>query len=78
MNKYRGSNFEDYLREKGISEEVATRAKRRWEVLRTNASVELESRTESSSDPSKQNNGFFYRIRCGINHLFSQLKPMKK
>ena len=27
MSKYRGSNFEDYLKEKGISEEVSTRAK---------------------------------------------------
>ena len=33
MSKYRGSNFEDYLKEKGISEEVSTRAKKRWEVF---------------------------------------------
>ena len=27
MSKYRGRNFEDYLKEKGISEEVSARAK---------------------------------------------------
>ena len=72
MSKYRGSNFEDYLKEKGISEEVSTRAKKRWEVLRA------EDTTESPSDPLKQNNGFFHRIRCSINHLFSQSRPMRK
>ena len=71
MSKYRGSNFEDYLKEKGISEEVSTRAKKRWEVLRA------EDTTESP-DPPKQNNGFFHRLRRSLNHLFSQSRPMRK
>ena len=78
MSKYRGSNFEDYLKEKGISEEVSTRAKKRWEVLRAEASVEPEDTTESASDPPKQNNGFFHRIRRSVNHLFTQSRPMRK
>ena len=72
MSKYRGSNFEDYLKEKGISEEVSTRAKKRWEVLRA------EDTTESPGNPPKQNNGFFHRLRRSLNHLFSQSRPMRK
>ena len=47
MNKYRGSNFEDYLKEKGISEEVSARAKKRWKALRAEASVVPEDTTKS-------------------------------
>ena len=53
MSKYRCSNFEDYLKEKGISEEVSTRAKKRWEVLRAEASGKPEDTIESPGDPSK-------------------------
>jgi hypothetical protein len=78
MSKYRGRNFEDYLKEKGISEEVSARAKKRWEVLRAEASVEAEDMTESPGDPPKENSGFFHRIRRGVNHLFTQSRPMRK
>ena len=72
MSKHRGSNFEDYLKEKSISEEVSTRAKKRWEVLRA------EDTAESPGDPPKQNNGFFHRLRRSVNHLFTQSRPMRK
>ena len=78
MSKHRGRNFEDYLKEKGISEEVSTRAKKRWEVLRAEASIEPEDTTESPGDPPKQNNGLFHRIRRSVNHLFTQSRPMRK
>ena len=78
MSKYRGRNFGDYLKEKGISEEVSTRAKKRWEVLRAEASIEPEDTTESGGDSPKQNNGFLHRIRRSVNHLFTQSRPMRK
>ena len=75
MNKHRGSNFEHYLKEKGISDEVSTRAKKRWEDLRAEASVVSEDTAQSSDDPPKQRNRFFHQLRRGINHLFSQSRP---
>ena len=78
MNKHRGSNFEDYLKEKGISEEVSARAKKRWEALRTEASVVPKDTTQSPGDPPQQHNGFFHRLRRGVNHLFSQLRTHGK
>ena len=59
MNKYRGSNFEGSLKEKGISEEVSARAKKRWKALRAKASVVPEDTTKSSDDPPQQRKGFF-------------------
>ncbi|MCY3742999.1 MAG: hypothetical protein OXH00_18440 [Candidatus Poribacteria bacterium] len=73
MNKYRGSNFEDYLKEKGISEEVSARAKKQWKTLRAEVSVVPEDTNKSPGDPPQQRNGFFHRLRRGVNHLFSQL-----
>ncbi len=78
MNKHRGSNFKDYLKEKGISEEVSARAKKQWEALRAEASVVPEDTTKSPGDPSQQRNGFFSRLRRGVNHWFSQLRPHGK
>lgn len=78
MNKYRGNNFEDYLKEKGISEEVSARAKKRWEALRAEVSVVPEDTTQSPSNSSQQRNGFLHRLRRGVNHLFSQLRPHGK
>ena len=78
MNKHRGSNFEDYLKEKGISEEVSARAKKRWEALRTEVSVAPEDTTHARSDSPEQRNGFLHRLRRGVNHLFSQLRPHRK
>ena len=78
MNKYRGSNFEDYLKERGISEEVSARAKKQWKALRAEVSVAPEDTTQSPGDPPQQRNGFFQRLRRGVNHLFSQLRPHGK
>lgn len=58
MNKYRGRNFEDYLKEKGISEEVSTRARKRWEALCAEVSVVPEDTTKSPSDPPQQHKFF--------------------
>ena len=71
MNKYRGSNFEDYLKEKGISVAVSTRAKKRWKALRAEVSVVPEDTTKSPDDLPQQHN-VFYRLRRGVNHLFSR------
>ena len=35
MNKHHGSNFEDYLKEKNIFDEVSASARKRWEDLQT-------------------------------------------
>ena len=78
MSKYRGSNFEDYLKEKGISEEVSARAKKQWKVLRAEASVVPEDTTKPPGDPSKQSNKFFHRLRRSVNYLFAQSRPHKK
>lgn len=59
MNKYRGSNFEYYLKEKGISEEVLARAKKRWKALRAEAWVVPEDTTKSRSDLLNSITGFF-------------------
>jgi len=36
MNKYSGSNFDDFLREEGILEEVSERARMRVQTLQIN------------------------------------------
>ena len=59
MNKYRGSNFKDYIKEKGIPEEISARAKKRWKALHAEASVVPEDTTQSPGDPPQQHNGFF-------------------
>ena len=73
MNKYRGSNFEDYLKEKDVSEEVSAGSKKRWKVLRAEASVVPEDTTKFPGDPPQRDNGFLFSLRsnttpteCGI------------
>ena len=78
MNKYRGSNFEDYLKENSISEEVSAREKKQWKALRAEVSALPENTTQSPGDPPQQRNRFFQRLRRGVNHLFSQLRPHAK
>lgn len=50
MSKYRGSNFNDYLKERSISEEVSALAEKRWEVLCTEVSLAPEDTTEALDD----------------------------
>ena len=46
MNKHRGTNFDDYLKEKGILEETSALAKQRWEILRAETLDALENTTD--------------------------------
>ena len=71
MNTHRGSNFDDYLKEKGISEEVSTLAQKRWETLRAEASLETENTAEVPDNLPKRINRFLHRLQHHINHLFS-------
>ncbi len=71
MNKNRGSNFDDYLKERGISEEISTLAQKRWETLRTEVSLDPENDTEVPDNPQGYINRFLHRLRHRITHLFS-------
>lgn len=46
MNKHRGTNFDDYLKEKGILEEISALAKQRWEILCVETQDALENTTD--------------------------------
>ena len=81
MSKHRGSNFKDYLKERGISEEVSALAEKRWEILRTEVSLAPEDTTEETLDDSPNHiHKFFHRFRRRINDLLSALRltPPKK
>ena len=71
MNKHRGGNFDDYLKEKGITEEVSALAQKRWETLRTETSSESESSTEVTDSSPGYINRLLIRLRHIFNHLFS-------
>lgn len=71
MNKHRGSNFDDYLKEKGISEEVSALAKQRWEELRTETSNEVENTADIPDNPPGHIKKLLHRLRHHISHLFT-------
>ena len=71
MNKHRGGNFDDYLKEKGISEEVSVLAQERWETLRTETSTESESSVKVPDSSPGYINRLLLRLRHIFNHLFS-------
>lgn len=71
MNKHRGSNFEDYLKERGISEEVSTLAQERWEALRSEAPDEVKNTAEVSDNSHKPINRLLHQLRHLMSHLFS-------
>ena len=71
MNKHRGSRFDDYLKERGISEDVSKLAQERWEVLSTETPNELEDTAKASDTPPSHIKRFFHRLRHIFNHLFS-------
>lgn len=71
MNKHRGSNFEDYLKERGISEEVSTLAQERWEALRSESPDEVKNTAEVSDNSHKPINRFLHQLRHLMSHLFS-------
>ena len=71
MNKHRGSNFEDYLKERGISEEVSMLAQERWEALRSETTDEVKNTAEVSDNSHKPINRFVHQLRRLMSHLFS-------
>lgn len=46
MNKYHGSNFEEYLKEKGTFEAISVLAPKRWEALQTEAPEDTSDITQ--------------------------------
>ena len=68
MNKYHGSKFEEYLKEKGTFEEISVIAQRRWKELQTE---ELEDTSEIIEELPSGVNRFFQWLRHAINHLVS-------
>lgn len=71
MNKHRGSNFDDYLKERGISEEVSELAQEQWEILRAETTSETESSTEVPDSSPSYIKRFLSRLGHIFNHLFS-------
>ncbi len=68
MNKYHGSKFEEYLKEKGTFEEISVLAQKRWEELQTE---EPEDISEIPEDLRRRVNRFFQWLRHAINNLVS-------
>ncbi len=71
MNKHLGTNFDDYLKEKGLSEDVSELAKQRWEVLQAETTDTAESNTNVPDNPPRHFKRLLHRLRHHINHLFS-------
>lgn len=63
MNKYHGSKFEEYLKEKGTFEEISGLAQKRWKELQT------EEPEDTSEDLPRGVNRFFQWLRHAINNL---------
>ena len=68
MNKYHGSKFEEYLKEKGASEKISVLAQKRWAELQTE---EPETPSEITEDLPRGINRFFQWLRHAINNLVS-------
>ena len=68
MNKYHGSKFEEYLKEKGTFEEISVLAQKRWEELQTQ---EPEAPSEITENSPRRINRFFQWLRHAINNLVS-------
>ena len=68
MNKYHGSKFEEYLKEKGTFEEISVLASKRWGELQTE---EPEGPSEITEDLPRSINRFFQRLRHAVNNLVS-------
>lgn len=68
MNKYHGSKFEEYLKEKGTFEEISGLAQKRWEELQTE---EPEDTSDITDNLRRGVNRFFQWLRHAINNLVS-------
>ena len=71
MNKHSGTNFDDYLKEKGISAEVSELAKRRWEVLKAETKEDAEKAANIPDNHPSHFKRFLHRLRHYVNNLFS-------
>ena len=65
-NRYLGSKFEDYLKEKGTFEEVKALTQKRWEELQTQKSSDTSENIEVSP-------GRIYRFFQWLRHAINQL-----
>ena len=68
MNKYHGSKFEEYLKEKGTFEEISVIAQKRWKELQTEEPEDISDITE---DLPSGINRFFQWLRHAINNFVS-------
>ncbi len=68
MNKHRGTDFYQYLEQKGVLEEVKALAKEQLEMYI--AEAEAEEKAENAKKTSERN-GLFAGLRHRIRHLFS-------
>ncbi len=68
MNKYHGSKFEEYLKEKGTFEEISRLAHKRWGELQTETP---EGSSEITEGFPRGINRFFQWLRHAINNLVS-------
>ncbi len=65
MNKHSGSNFDDFLKEEGIFEEVSALTEKRLAALRAGEVVEVDDTYELPEDSTGPIDLFFqwFRIR---------------
>ena len=66
-NRYSGSNFDDFLKEEGIYEEVKVLAQKELKVLRDKGSLESDVANELPNNLRNRIRRFFQRIRHAIN-----------
>ena len=62
-NKYSGSNFDDFLKEEGIYEDVKTLAQKELKVLRDKGSLESDAANELPNNLRNRIRRLFQRIR---------------
>ena len=65
------TRYLNFLKERGISEEVSTLAQKRWETLRAEASLEPEKTAEVADNSPRHINRLLHRLKHRINHPFS-------
>ena len=70
MNKYSGSNFDDFLREEGIFEEVDALTEKRLEALRAGEVVEIDDTSDFSEDLTGPVDRFFQWVRQVVHSFF--------
>lgn len=66
-NKYSGSNFDDFLKEEGIYEEVTAIAQKELKSLHNNGESESDFASELPNNLRNRFGSFFRRIRHLLN-----------